>query len=91
MFMVISYDIPHDGRRGKLAKLLENYGQRVQYSVFECILTPRQLRELRKRMLPLLELREDSVRFYFLPEDAVQMIRVLGVGSVTQDARVLLV
>ena len=45
MFIVISYDIPADKRRTKLAQLLENYGQRVQYSVFECLLTGRQLRD----------------------------------------------
>ncbi len=85
MFILISYDIPADKRRTKLATLLENYGQRVQYSVFECLLTHRQLGELRQRMLPLLELREDSVRFYFLPQDAVAQIQVLGVGQVTRD------
>ena len=85
MFIVISYDIPEDTRRTKLAKLLLNYGQRVQYSVFECILTAEQLKSLNKRMLPLLDLAEDSVRFYSLPRDAVREIMVLGQGSVTVD------
>jgi CRISPR-associated protein Cas2 len=86
---VISYDIPHDRRRARLATLLEGYGERVQYSVFECLLTKSQLKALRRRMLPLLELGEDSVRFYFLPQDAVAEIAVVGVGHVTQDATVL--
>jgi CRISPR-associated protein Cas2 len=91
MFMVISYDIPDDRRRARLATLLENYGQRVQYSVFECILTGRQLQELRRRMVPLLSLAEDSVRFYFLPKDVVAEIQVLGKGQVTRDAPMLMV
>ena len=91
MFMVISYDIPDDRRRARLATLLENYGQRVQYSVFECILTGRQLQELRRRMVPLLSLAEDSVRCYFLPKDGVAEIQVLGKGQVTRDAPMLMV
>lgn len=85
MFMVISYDIHHDRQRARLAILLENYGQRVQYSVFECILTLTQLAELRRRMLRVISLREDSVRFYFLPAAALGEIRVLGQGQVTVD------
>jgi CRISPR-associated protein Cas2 len=89
MFIVVSYDIPDDRRRTRLAKLMEGYGERVQYRVFECLLTRTQLRALRRRMLPLLNLREDSVRFYFLPQDAVAEIAVVGVGMVTSDALVL--
>ena len=89
MFIVISYDIPNDRRRTRLAALLEGYGERVQYSVFECLLRESQLKALRRRMLPLLNLREDSVRFYFLPQDAVAQIAVVGVGAVTRDALVL--
>ena len=38
MFYLVSYDIPDTKRRTKLAKTLEDFGDRVQYSVFECIL-----------------------------------------------------
>jgi CRISPR-associated protein Cas2 len=38
MFYLVSYDIPDDRRRTRLAKLLKDYGGRVQYSVFECLL-----------------------------------------------------
>ncbi|MEW6376162.1 MAG: CRISPR-associated endonuclease Cas2, partial [Thermodesulfobacteriota bacterium] len=38
MFYVVSYDIPDDQRRIKIAKILEDFGDRVQYSVFECLL-----------------------------------------------------
>ena len=39
LFYVVVYDIPNDKRRKKVSDLLEGYGQRVQYSVFECTLT----------------------------------------------------
>lgn len=42
MLYLISYDIAVDKRRTKIAKLLEGFGQRVQYSVFECDLTTKQ-------------------------------------------------
>ncbi len=85
MFILISYDIPDDKRRTKVSKALENFGTRVQYSVFECVLTRTQLDEVRKRLTAVVYLPEDSVRFYFLPEDAVPKIAILGQGTVTAD------
>jgi len=85
MFILISYDIPDDKRRTKVAKALENFGTRVQYSVFECVLTRTQFDEVRKRLTAVVYLPEDSVRFYFLPEDAVPKIAILGQGTVTVD------
>lgn len=42
LFYVICYDIPDDKRRKKISDLLEVYGSRVQYSVFECVLNSKQ-------------------------------------------------
>jgi CRISPR-associated protein Cas2 len=65
-FVVVSYDISSDRRRGRVCKLLQDYGERVQYSVFECLLRPEDLKRLRERLKPLLEPAEDDVRFYRL-------------------------
>ena len=46
MRYVISYDIESDRTRRKLAKLLEGYGVRIQYSVFECNLTDKRFQKL---------------------------------------------
>jgi CRISPR-associated protein Cas2 len=62
--MVVSYDIPSNRRRRKVAELLEGYGQRVQYSVFECWLSAEKLTELQKRLKRRIKIEEDSVRFY---------------------------
>ena len=45
---VIAYDSPSNKRRRKLAKLLEGYGERLQWSVFECRLQPHQVARLRQ-------------------------------------------
>ncbi|NUM46876.1 MAG: CRISPR-associated endonuclease Cas2, partial [Anaerolineales bacterium] len=49
-FLVISYDITDNKNRLKVMKALEDYGKRVQYSVFECILTRRQVEQLQNRL-----------------------------------------
>lgn len=49
-FYLISYDIPNDKRRTKIMHLLEGYGERVQYSVFEVWLTESELEKLRQQL-----------------------------------------
>jgi CRISPR-associated protein Cas2 len=56
-FYLISYDIPNDKRRLKIAHLLEGYGARVQYSVFEVWATEEELDKLRERLTPLVEVK----------------------------------
>ena len=58
---VIAYDSPSDKRRRKLAKLLEGYGERLQWSVFECRLQPHQLQQLRDRKSTRLNSSHSSV------------------------------
>lgn len=76
IFVVISYDIPDTKRRNKVCKLLKDYGARVQYSVFECQIRPGDLRRLRERLRPLLNLDEDDVRFYQLCAHCLPKARV---------------
>ena len=62
MFYVISYDIPDDQRRGRLAKVLKGFGTRVQYSVFEAHLTRTQYEDLKRAVTRVIDLSKDSVR-----------------------------
>lgn len=79
MRVVVSYDISDDKRRREVAKIMEGYGYRVQYSVFECDLTGRQIQQMQRRLRPFVKNKEmDSIRFYPLPADAVEKITVLG-------------
>lgn len=77
-FLVVSYDIPSNRRRYKVMKTLEGFGTRVQYSVFECNLKPREIDDLRKRLKKLIVDSEDSLRFYFLGAEDVKRIERLG-------------
>ena len=79
MKVLVSYDISDDKRRRKVCKAIEGYGYRVQYSVFECDLSRKQMSELKKKIQPHVKGREmDSVRFYPLHEDSAKAILVMG-------------
>jgi CRISPR-associated protein Cas2 len=71
MLVVVSYDVSTDSLEGqrrlrKVAKICENFGIRVQNSVFQCIVDPAQWAQLREQLLGTAELERDSLRFYFL-------------------------
>jgi len=83
-FILVSYDVVSDSRRRKVMKTMEGFGQRVQYSVFECQLTPAQITEMQRKLKKLVG-KEDSVRFYAISADDVKRIAVLGSGDVTRD------
>lgn len=71
MMVLVSYDVstktPAGKRRlRKVAATCQDFGQRVQNSVFECLLAPDQWARLRIRLLRLYHPEQDSLRFYFL-------------------------
>lgn len=78
MRYVVSYDIESDKIRTKLAKLLEGYGVRIQYSVFECKLTEKRFRQLYQRIFELTDDCEGSVRFYSLCKNCEGKIVTIG-------------
>ncbi|MEI3650476.1 MAG: CRISPR-associated endonuclease Cas2 [Dolichospermum lemmermannii FEM_B0920] len=84
LLYVIVYDITCDKRRKKVSDLLEGYGQRVQYSVFECILSQTKYSELQKRLRKQVKSSEDSVRFYPLSKHTFNQIETWGEPPVTE-------
>jgi CRISPR-associated protein Cas2 len=71
MLVVVSYDVATGTAEGRqrlrrASKECKNFGQRVQNSVFECLIAPEQWADLRHRLLRLYNADEDSLRFYFL-------------------------
>lgn len=78
LFYVVAYDIPDDRRRKKIADLLEGYGKRVQYSVFECLLTQAKYDELLSKLKKRVKLSEDSVRFYPLSRQSLRQVETWG-------------
>ena len=88
MLYVVSYDIPDDKRRQQIANALLDFGDRVQYSVFEAILSG----ELGEKMVASLTAivcdEEDSVRIYRLCGECKKAIKILGRGEISEDKEV---
>lgn len=71
MLVLVTYDVRTDTPGGarrlrRVAKVCLDHGQRVQYSVFECLVDPAQWTVMRQKLLDEIDDAEDSLRFYFL-------------------------
>jgi len=78
MLVVIIYDIPNDKRRLKLSNFLEGYGRRVQKSAFECFMSLEEMRALFQKVNKRVKPQEDNVRFYWVSQEAVSRVLVIG-------------
>jgi CRISPR-associated protein Cas2 len=82
MMVLVSYDVAEDenGKRRlrKIARLCENYGQRVQYSVFECLVDPNQWVHFRKGLEEKINPKYDSLRFYYLGANWKKSVEHVG-------------
>ena len=85
MLFIIAYDIPEDGTRNLIAAELQNWGQRVQYSVFECDLNHGQARKLEGRLRTLVS-GPDNIRMYPLCDGCRRRIVITGGKPVSTDA-----
>jgi len=85
VFVVVSYDIFDDRRRARVASELENFGERVQLSVFECHLPAREVARLKALVRTLIDRKEDRVRYYALCAKDRAQIRNDGPGEVSRD------
>lgn len=91
MFYAISYDICDDHRRLQVAKVLKDFGERVQRSVFEANLQAEELERLKRRVTQHLDPAADSLRIYPLCAACVPRVEILGLGVVTQDPEVIII
>ncbi len=91
MRYVISYDIVNDRRRQRTSEALKDFGDRVQYSVFECELESAELEVLVGRLVEEMEPSEDSCRIYRLCGACVEAVRNLGCGKGYHEAKVVIV
>ena len=87
MLVVVSYDISTrlpEGRRRlrQAAKICEDFGQRVQCSVFECWVDASQMVGLKSELLKTVDLRSDSLRFYFMGERLHGRVEHHGIKTV---------
>ena len=84
MFVLVTYDVatidkPGRGRLRRIARACLDWGQRVQFSVFEIDLDKAQWVALRSRLLAILDSEQDSIRFYVLDSDARSKVEHHGV------------
>lgn len=66
MHYTVAYDITDDKRRNRVAKILKDFGTRIQYSVFECDTDRRALLRLQSRLEKAINSQEDTIIFYHL-------------------------
>ena len=86
MLVLVSYDVSFEDPGGKrrlrrIARICTNYGQRVQYSVFECVVDPAQWAALRAQLLEAFDAAQDSLRFYFLGKNWQRRVEQHGAGQ----------
>lgn len=86
MLVLITYDVSTESTEGqrrlrRVAKICLDHGQRVQKSVFECLVEPGQWVRLRQRLLEETKLEEDSLRFYFLGKNWRPRVEHVGVQT----------
>lgn len=82
MLVLVSYDVSTEKngqkRLRRVAKVCKNYGQRVQYSVFECMVDPAQWTIMRQNLINEIEPELDSLRFYFLGSNWKRKVEHIG-------------
>ncbi len=88
---VIAFDIEKNKTRYRCVKQLLNYGQRVQKSVFECLLNDAQFLKLKKNLDNLINHECDSLRYYLICKNCAENIKVTGLGSFSQDEDLIIV
>lgn len=83
MMVLVTYDVRTESDGGqrrlrRVAKLCQDYGQRVQYSVFECLVDPAQWAVLRQSLIDEIDDQQDSLRFYFLGANWKRRVEHVG-------------
>jgi CRISPR-associated protein Cas2 len=96
MFVIVSYDVATDEGKGqrrlrRVAKACKDYGQRVQYSVFECIVDPAQWTKLKERLISEINPDKDSLRFYYLGSNWHHRVEHIGAKATIDQEGPLIV
>ncbi|KGX88199.1 CRISPR-associated endonuclease Cas2 [Pontibacillus litoralis] len=86
MLVIITYDVNVTSQGGarrlrKVSKACQNYGQRVQNSVFECVLDSTQLKQLKIQLTEIIDQDKDSLRFYNLGKNYKTKVDHIGVNN----------
>lgn len=96
MLVLITYDVNTEDSAGRkrlrqIAKQCVNYGQRVQNSVFECLMDTAQCRSLQAKLCKIMDSEKDSLRFYYLGDRYERKIEHFGAkASYSPEATLIL-
>ncbi len=82
---MVTYDIADATRRRRVAEALAGYGERVQYSVFECRLNDTELALLRNKICAVADLQHDRIRWYPLCRPCHTRVVQQGHGAIPPD------
>lgn len=96
MLVLITYDVNTEDAGGKkrlrqIAKQCLNYGQRVQNSVFECVLDAAQCRMLQHKLVQIMDENKDSLRFYYLGNNYKTKVEHFGTKETCDVEGVLMI
>lgn len=95
--VLVTYDVNTETREGRrrlrrVARICENYGQRVQHSVFECVVTPAKYVDLKQELKEIIDNESDSLRYYLMGKNWKNSVEMEGKKTsynVEEDAFVL--
>ncbi|MCM1189050.1 MAG: CRISPR-associated endonuclease Cas2 [bacterium] len=95
MLVLITYDVDTKNAQGvrrltKVAKVCTNYGQRVQNSVFECVVDNTQFAMIKKQLEDIIDCEKDSIRYYILGEQYKKRVEHIGVERGTDVSGLLI-
>lgn len=96
MMVLVTYDVRTNSKEGKrrlrrVARACEDWGQRVQFSVFECDLDPAQWTALRARLIEIIDPETDSLRFYQLGAEWRRRVEHIGAKTATDMDGLLII
>lgn len=91
MLVMISYDVVEDKKRLKLMKLLKDYGDRVQKSVFECNLSQKTYAKVKSGAEAIINKRKDRVRYYRICKGCVDKVEISGWGEVMDEEEFIMI
>ena len=96
MFVLVSYDVSIMDKAGRrrlrrVAKTCKDYGQRVQFSVFECIVDPAQWAVMRQQLVDEINPKTDSLRFYFLGSNWQRRVEHVGAKEGIEQEGLLMI
>jgi len=83
MLVLVTYDVRTESPGGerrlrRVTKVCQDHGQRVQYSVFECLVDPAQWAVMKRRLIDEIDPQQDSLRFYFLGANWKRRVEHIG-------------